>query len=428
MLLVCYGLAQFVEMSLGIWVFQKLYPDKREHSIWEKMIFFTIYIGWGILAIWNVWMTFISNSFIILNSLLLSALICVYLKRNYYLTFVWEFFYNTTLGLLKMLLLILEGVLKQETIYGVNWRGRNFKELIWCFIIYTIVYLIILAKRNIQQILKIVLSQHRKMMCAVCCIEWSMLTYSMFLGKKGFSTVGFVLHSVFVLCTVLVMLYLICYVLYQQVKVEKSRLDTFQTMLEKQNQTLEVMYNQNSKKIHDIKHVMMYLENCLEQGKMKEAQVEIHHYVKELVGMGQKVWTGFSFLDFILNYKKAIMDEKEISFKLEVELYSIPLEESELGIVLGNLFDNAIEAASHCELGNRNVYLKIGNMNQMFLLYMSNSSIKLPQMRNGRFLTTKEDSYAHGLGVESVKRIIQKQNGSICFQYDEEHFNVTILI
>lgn len=428
MLLVCYALAQYVEMFLGIWMFQKLYPEKKEHSIWLKIIFFILYMGWGILAVWNVWMTYISNSFIILNSLVLSILIFGYLKRNYFLIFIWEFFFNTTLGLIKMLLLILEGILQQKTLLQVNWGIRNLKEIAWSFTIYIFVFAMVLGKRSMWQLLKIVLFEHTKMLSIVCCVEWCMLTYSMYLGKKGFSTTGFILHSAFVLCAILVMLYLIWHVLYQQVKVEKSRLDTFQTMLEKQNQTLQVMYNQNSEKMHDIKHVMMYLENCLAQGKMKEVQEEIRHYVKELMGMGQKVWTGFPFLDFILNYKKAVMDEREIPFKLEVELYSIPLEEAELGIVLGNLFDNAIEAAGQCELENRNVYLKIGNINQMFLLYMTNSSTRPPQLKNGRFLTTKEDSNAHGLGVESVKRIIEKQNGSICFQYDEEHFEVTILI
>lgn len=428
MLLCCHILAQFVELSLGILILWKIYPAKREHFTWVKVILVATYIVWGLLFTWNAWMAFVSNSFIIVNSVVLSAWILLYLKSSYITIFIWEFFYNTTVALFKMLLLILEGVLEQKRLGEVNWGNRNLKEIIWCIVICFIVFIVISKKRNIQQILKIVLSEHRKMLTIVCCTEWCMLTYSMYLGMKGFSTIGFVLHSVFVLCAILVMLYLIWYVLYQQVKVERDRLDTFQGMLEKQNQILRTIYNQNNKKMHDVKHVMLYLENCLEWGRIKDAQEQIHNYMDQLVGFERKVWTGFPFLDFILNYKKVEMDEKKIIFKLEVELYNIPLEEAELGIVLGNLFDNAIEAASQCELEERNIYLKIGNMNQMFLLCMRNSSVKEPQIKNGRFLTTKIDSFAHGLGVESVKRIIEKQNGKICFQYDEEHFEVTILI
>lgn len=428
MLLVCYSFVQFLEIFLGIWVFQQMYPEKREHSVWLKSILVVIYLAWGILCAWNAWMAFVSNSFVIVNSLVLSVWLLLRLKSSYYRIFIWEFFYNTTVTLFKMLLVILEGVLEQKRLGQVNWGTRSLKEIIWCLGIYFVVFVLISKKRIIQQILKIVISGHRRMLSIVCCTEWCMLTYSMYLGMKGFSTLGFVLHSVFVLCAILVLLYLIWYVLYQQLRVEKDRLDTFQGMLEKQNQTLRMIYNQNNKKMHDVKHVMLYLENCLEQGRTEDAQEQISHYMDQLVGLERKVWTGFPFLDFILNYKKAEMEKEKITFKLEVELYNIPLEEEELGIVLGNLFDNAIEAASQCELQEKNIYLRLGNINQIFLLCMKNSSVKEPRIKNGRFLTTKQDSFAHGLGVESVRRIVEKQNGKICFRYGKEHFEVTILI
>ena len=40
------------------------------------------------------------------------------------------------------------------------------------------------------------------------------------------------------------------------------------------------------------------------------------------------------------------------------------------------------------------------------------------EIKDGKLLTTKKDYYAHGLGVESVKRIVKKYNGNISFQYD----------
>ena len=61
-------------------------------------------------------------------------------------------------------------------------------------------------------------------------------------------------------------------------------------------------------------------------------------------------------------------------------------------------------------------------------VFTVNTSIKAPQVKDGRLLTRKEDQYAHGLGVESVKRIVEKYNGSISFLYDDEHFEVNILI
>lgn len=255
-----------------------------------------------------------------------------------------------------------------------------------------------------------------------------MLTYSMFLGKKGFEPVDFVLHLIFIVCSVFLMLYLILNVLYQEIKNENIILDTIQNNLQSQNDRLEAFYNQRNQQIHDIKHVMGYLRNCLENGKTEEALTQVCDFTNDLSKMERKVWTGFSYLDFVLNYKKLEMDENEIDFELEVDLYEIPLKDAELGIILGNLLDNAIEATRKCEPDRRKIFLRVCNPNEMFLLCLRNSSAKMPVIVDNRFITTKEDRYAHGLGVESVKRIVERYNGNISFQYDDEHFEVDILI
>ena len=109
-------------------------------------------------------------------------------------------------------------------------------------------------------------------------------------------------------------------------------------------------------------------------------------------------------------------------------MYEIPLQDAELGVILGNLFDNAIEAAKKSEQFKRRIFLKICNLNEMFLLHLFNSNTQMQVIVDDRFVTAKEDKYAHGLGVESVKRIVEKYNGDISFQYDDEHFEVDILI
>lgn len=428
MMLFFYALAQLVEMSLGIWVIRELYPEKREHALYTRIIIVSIAIVWGILSVWNASLSFVSNIFTVFNSLFLSVLIFIYLRSSYYVVFIWETLYNISLALIKMLFLILEGVLNQKTVFEVNCGIRNFKEIIGCFLIYLLIFISMYQKKDMLQLLKAVSYKYRKSLGVICCIEWSMLTYSMYLGRSGFSTASFVLHFIFIVCTVLVTIFLLLNALYQRIKIDKHILDAFQSNLEKQNEVLQSLYNQNNKKIHDIKHIMLYISNCLENGRIEEAQEQVFRYTNELKGMEQKIWTSFPFLDFIINYKKQEMDEKKISFNLEVDLYHVPFEEAELGIVLGNLLDNAIEASCKCELYKRSIYLKIGNLNHMFLLTLKNSNTKIPKIKDGKLLTTKKDYYAHGLGVESVKRIVKKYNGNISFQYDNEHFEVDILI
>ena len=96
-------------------------------------------------------------------------------------------------------------------------------------------------------------------------------------------------------------------------------------------------------------------------------------------------------------------------------------------ILLENLFDNAIEASGQSE-GKRKILLSIKNVNETFILKMWNNSNKLPIMKGEKFLTDKKEVKGHGWGIESVKYTVKKYNGEIEFKYDDDFFEVIIII
>ena len=428
MLFVCYSLVQLIEQFLGIWILHKVYPEARFHSKAMKALGGSLFLATMLLFMWNAWGSYISNLMILIGNTFWAFSYSFYFKCSFDVVYIWESFYGVMISLLKMPVLILMGLLQNRTLNQVNRRARNYTEIIWCLVIEILIVALIKNKKNIIRLVRMLLSKYKKLLFIIFVIEWCMLTYSMFLGKKGFEPVDFVLHLIFIVCSVFLMLYLILNVLYQEIKNENIILDTIQNNLQSQNDRLEAFYNQRNQQIHDIKHVMGYLRNCLENGKTEEALTQVCDFTNDLSKMERKVWTGFSYLDFVLNYKKLEIDENEIDFELEVDLYEIPLKDAELGIILGNLLDNAIEATRKCEPDRRKIFLRVCNPNEMFLLCLRNSSAKMPVIVDNRFITTKEDRYAHGLGVESVKRIVERYNGNISFQYDDEHFEVDILI
>ncbi|MCI9251675.1 MAG: GHKL domain-containing protein [Lachnospiraceae bacterium] len=385
-------------------------------------------MGVALLFVWNAWESYISNLVVLFGNILWAFSYTLFFKCSFSTVYIWENFYSVMVSLLKMPVLILIGLLQNKILTQVNREIRNFTEVIWCLGIEILIIILIKKKKDIIKLLRMLLCRYKKLLVIIFAIEWSMLTYSMYLGEWGFAFIDFVLHLIFILCAVLLMLYLMLNILYREIKSENIILDTIQNNLQNQNEKLQSFYNQKNQQIHDVKHVMIYLRNCLESGKTEEALAQVCDFTNDLTKMERKVWTGFPCLDFVLNCKKVEMDENKIKFELEVDLYQIPIKDAELGVVLGNLFDNAIEAAKKCELSKRKVFLRICNPNEMFILSLYNSSTQTPMMVDDRFITSKEDKYAHGLGVESVKRIVEKYNGNISFQYDDEHFEVDILI
>ena len=65
---------------------------------------------------------------------------------------------------------------------------------------------------------------------------------------------------------------------------------------------------------------------------------------------------------------------------------------------------------------------------QIILLQMRNTSTEIPKRKNEQFITSKQEKNKHGLGLESVRRIVEKYEGCIDFEYDTTMFQVKILV
>ena len=66
--------------------------------------------------------------------------------------------------------------------------------------------------------------------------------------------------------------------------------------------------------------------------------------------------------------------------------------------------------------------------NGYFSLEISNSKINPISEKQGTFMTDKDNQKMHGLGIASMKEIVERYKGTFDIQYTEEAFTVVILI
>ena len=61
---------------------------------------------------------------------------------------------------------------------------------------------------------------------------------------------------------------------------------------------------------------------------------------------------------------------------------------------------------------------------------LNNSCTVAPTIRNGKLVTTKKKSTIHGYGFKSIKRIADKYDGDVSFDYDKEKqlFSIRIVL
>ena len=80
------------------------------------------------------------------------------------------------------------------------------------------------------------------------------------------------------------------------------------------------------------------------------------------------------------------------------------------------------------EADRRRILLKARCVNGNFSFEIENTKENAVTEKNGNFETDKEDRHSHGIGLRSVRQIVQKYNGEIRIDYTGETFRVTVFL
>lgn len=137
-----------------------------------------------------------------------------------------------------------------------------------------------------------------------------------------------------------------------------------------------------------------------------------------------------TILKAVLLSKITQAEKSEIKcyYQINSELEGIPLDNSELTVVLSNLLNNAIEAASKSERKNINIFTEF--IDEKHIIKVSNSTINfteemMPNISKVRFSTKGK---GRGYGLYNINNIINKYKGNLIMSLDKDVFNVTIEI
>ncbi|MBQ7974563.1 MAG: sensor histidine kinase [Clostridia bacterium] len=131
--------------------------------------------------------------------------------------------------------------------------------------------------------------------------------------------------------------------------------------------------------------------------------------------------------DAIANAKIAVCEAHNIKVQTRIMNNSLDkLLPDEIGVLFGNLFDNAIEAAICSK--DRIIELDIQRQGEYLSVLMKNSIDKSVLKNNNTLETTKENKEYHGFGTKNIKRIVNKYEGIINYFEEGGCFVCDILI
>lgn len=125
---------------------------------------------------------------------------------------------------------------------------------------------------------------------------------------------------------------------------------------------------------------------------------------------------------------QAEKNEIKCCYEINNQLEGIPLDDSELTVVLSNLLNNAIEAASKSEKKHINILTEFREEKHIIKVSNSITNITEEMMTDISKVRFSTKGKGRGYGLYNIKNIINKYKGNVIMSLDSDVFNITIEI
>lgn len=182
--------------------------------------------------------------------------------------------------------------------------------------------------------------------------------------------------------------------------------------------------------LHDINKFIHTAANLMNNGGNQELKAIIEHLGIRIEQFRNYNYCTEPILNSILCERKFIAESKAISYcvKLGISLQLGFIEDLDLISIVGNLLDNAIEAA---EKVGKNKYvickMYMGNEGHFLVMEFYNSYIVPFIKEKERYISTKRNPENHGIGLHTVEKLVEKYGGIMRIEAGEEEFSVKIV-
>lgn len=193
---------------------------------------------------------------------------------------------------------------------------------------------------------------------------------------------------------------------------------------QKYAQTVKEQYEQTRRLRHDMKQYNAVLDRLISDKKYDEARELISENYKTISRSEVVIDVGNDLINAILNSKLTLTKSLGIDVICSTEKDLSGIESADLCSLIGNLLDNAIEAAQLCEPEKRSIELNISTSGSRMNITVRNSISRSVLKENPKLTTTKSDRSEHGFGIKTIKFISEKYNGSTDF-YEEGGFFIS---
>jgi sensor histidine kinase regulating citrate/malate metabolism len=218
--------------------------------------------------------------------------------------------------------------------------------------------------------------------------------------------------------------------------IEKFRLADEKRQLQKQMDYQDDSYKRTvhsfksiKQIIHDTNKQLIYIRACIEKNQMQQAIQHITQTLDQINMSYQRVATGNLVIDALVSNALNIAHLNRIDVKYDIRIVAadIRLDRYDLCVVIGNVLDNAIEAARLVpSIEDKFIHLRIYSNDYALTIYVANSRRKL--IKEEKQKRKKKDPDFHGFGLTNIQRVAEKYGGHLQTEASSNQFETIVVL
>lgn len=176
---------------------------------------------------------------------------------------------------------------------------------------------------------------------------------------------------------------------------------------------------------HDMKNRLSALYDAAEEGDGSMVMAALEEMLDDISRTEEILYSANPVLNSILKIKTA--KARECGIKTDIRAFipkRVSVEIGDMGVLYGNLLDNAIEACCRTEEGGRFLDFETKYQEGNLFILVRNSKTE----ENKGFVTTKTDKIRHGRGIRTVRRVAEKYGGTLLLEDQGSVFEAKLLL
>ncbi len=230
-------------------------------------------------------------------------------------------------------------------------------------------------------------------------------------------------------------------VVLQEERAEKIILENQITQMQGSMVEMEHLYDGIRSVKHDMKNHMAVLQNLIRKKYSGEDEEILQYFegmYQSVEQLDSRVHTGNAVSDAVVGSKFRYAAKKVKGIRLDAKGFMLPdtvtIKAYDMGIILNNGLDNAVEACIRMreKQPDAQAYITIRSFKakNMFFIEIENSfdGMALPRKDSGLPISTKEDKEVHGIGLRNIRKCAVKYGGDMDCIVKGSRFILSVMV